>query len=317
VRSSFKRLVLTLFVVAWSAAAAASDLQVPVFHFALLGDAPYTDEEEGRFLELIKTLNADQSLAFIVHAGDFKDGHSPCTDELFTRRHAQFQSVDHPLIFVFGDNEWTDCRREEAGQYDPAERLDKLREIFTSGSESLGKRTLRLSRQSDDARYRKFRENVRWTYGGVLFVALNVPGSYNNIAQKREYAERNAADAAWLNESFHLATVSGAQGVMIIFHANPKFHVPDTSRRRNPYRLLLTTLEREVRAFGKPVVLVHGDTHEFRIDKPLRDSKTGQPIDNLTRVETFGSPDVRWIKGTVDPRDPNVFSFVPVQQESR
>lgn len=296
---------------AWSVAAGASDLQAPVFHFALLGDAPYTDEEEGRFLELLKTLNADQSLAFVVHAGDFKDGHSPCTDELFARRHKQFQSLEHPLIFVFGDNEWTDCRRVEAGQYDPAERLDKLREIFTSGNESLGKRTLRLSRQSDDPRYRKFRENVRWTHGDVLFVTLNVPGSYNNIAQKREYEERNAADAAWLKESFRLAAGSGARAVMVIFHANPKFHFPDTSRRRNPYRLLLTTLEREVLAFGKPVVLVHGDTHEFRIDKPLHDSKTGQPIDNLTRVETFGSPDVRWIKATVDPRDPNVFSFTP------
>jgi hypothetical protein len=314
VRSSFKRLVLTLFAVAVSVAAVASDLQAPVFHFALLGDAPYSDEEEGQFLVLLKTHTADQSLTFVVHAGDFKDGHSPCTDELFQRRHAQFQRVAHPLIFVFGDNEWTDCRRVEAGQYDPAERLDKLREIFTSGNESLGKRTLRLSRQSDDPRYRKFRENVRWSYGDVLFVALNVPGSYNNIAQKREYEERNAANAVWLKESFRLAAESGARGVLVVIHANPKFN---SSPKRNPYRVLLAALEREVLAFGKPVVLVHGDTHRFRIDKPLRDSNTGQPIDNLTRVQTFGSPDVRWIKGTVDPRDPNVFKFEPVQQESR
>jgi hypothetical protein len=308
-----KRLVLTIFAVAVSVAAVAGDLQAP-FHFALFGDVPYTDYEEGEFLELIKALNADESLVFVVHNGDFKNGHSPCTDELFQRRRDQFQSVAHPLIFVFGDNEWTDCRRVEAGQYDPAERLDKLREIFTSGNESLGKRTLRLSRQGDDPRYRKFRENVRWSYGDVLFVALNVPGSYNNIAQKREYEERNAANGAWLKESFRLAAESGARGVLVVIHANPKFR---SAPKRNPYRMFLTALEREVLAFGKPVVLVHGDTHEFRIDKPLRDSKTGQPIDNLTRVETFGSPDVRWIKGTVDPRDPNVFSFEPVQQESR
>ncbi len=306
-RSSLKRLVLTIFAVAWSVAAVAGDLQAP-FHFALFGDVPYTDYEEGEFLELIKALNADESLVFVVHNGDFKNGHSPCTDELFQRRRDQFQSVAHPLIFVFGDNEWTDCRRVEAGQYDPAERLDKLREIFTSGNESLGKRTLRLSRQGDDPRYRKFRENVRWSYGDVLFVALNVPGSYNNIAQKREYEERNAANVAWLKESFRLAAESGAPGVMVIIHGNPKFNL---SPKRNPYRVFLTALEREVLAFGKPVVLVHGDTHEFHIDKPLRNSKTGQPIDNLTRVETFGSPDVRWIKGTVDPQDPNVFSFTP------
>jgi hypothetical protein len=28
-------------------------------------------------------------------------------------------------------------------------------------------------------------------------------------------------------------------------------------------------------------------------------------------VETFGNPDVHWIRATVDPRNPNVFSFHP------
>ncbi len=282
------------------------------FHFALFGDIPYTDEEEGWFLELITALNADPTLAFVVHDGDFKNGHSPCTDELFQRRRDQFQSVEHPLVFIFGDNEWTDCRREEAGRYDPVERLDKLRELFTSGRESLGKRTLPLSRQGDDPRYRKFRENVRWSYGNVLFVGLNVPGSHNNIAQRREYEERNAANAAWLRESFRFAAESGKSGVMVIIHANPRFPSPGALPKRNPYGALLAALEREVRAFGKPVVLVHGDTHHFRLDQPMFDSQNGQRIGNFTRVETFGTPDVRWIKGTVDVRDPKVFRFEPV-----
>jgi hypothetical protein len=296
----------------WSATATAGDLLAP-FHFALLGDSPYTDEEEQRFSELIAALNIDQTLAFVVHDGDFKSGRSPCTDELFNRRHAQFQSVAHPLIFIFGDNEWTDCHREEAGKYDPVERLNKLREIFTAGNESLGKRTLRVSRQSDDSRYGAFRENVRWSHGGVLFVALNVPGSYNNIAQKREYKERNAANGVWLADSFRLAAESGARGMMVIIHANPQFPSSGAVPRRNPYRSFLSALEREVRAFGKPVAMVHGDTHRFRIDKPLRDSKTGQPLENFTRVETFGSPDLGWVKGTVDVNDPAVFRFEPVR----
>lgn len=32
-------------------------------------------------------------------------------------------------------------------------------------------------------------------------------------------------------------------------------------------------------------------------------------VDNFTRVETFGSPDVNWLRVVVDPRDPNVFVF--------
>ncbi len=322
-----KRLLLAVWAVAWAvllvvgwfagSAHSREGKQPSEFHFALLGDVPYSTADEERFLDMLKDINADRTLAFVVHDGDFKDGHSLCTDELFRRRLDQFQGMEHPLVFIFGDNEWTDCRREEAGRYDPLERLDKLRELFASGRESLGKRTLPLSRQSDDPRYRKFRENVRWSYGDVLFVGLNIPGSYNNVAQKQEYKERNTANGAWLKESFRSAATSGARGVMVIIHANPNFHSPDTSRKRNPYRPFLSALEREVRAFGKPVVLVHGDTHEFRIDKPLRDSKTGQPIDNLTRVETFGAPDVRWIKGTVDVRDPSLFRFTPMDQENR
>jgi len=305
-----KGLALAVLAVALAPSFLAADQSAP-FHFALLGDTPYFGGEEEQFLGMLKTISADPSLAFVVHDGDFKSGKSPCTDELFLRRQAQFQSVEHPLVYVFGDNEWTDCHREEAGRYDPAERLAKLRELFTSGSETLGKRTLPLRRQSDDPHYKKFRENVRWTYGAILFVGLNVPGSYNNIAQKQEYKERNAANGAWLKESFQFAAESGTRGVMVIIHANPKFPSPGVSPKRHPYGAFLGALEREVRAFGKPVVLVHGDTHQFRIDKPMRDSQSGQPIENFTRVETFGTPDVRWVKGTVDVRDPQVFRFEP------
>ena len=62
-------------------------------------------------------------------------------------------------------------------------------------------------------------------------------------------------------------------------------------------------------AFGKPVVLVHGDSHYFRIDKPL--TRVGRRLENFTRVETFGNPDVHWLRVTVDPHDANVFTFRP------
>ena len=66
--------------------------------------------------------------------------------------------------------------------------------------------------------------------------------------------------------------------------------------------------------FGKPVVLVHGDSHYFRIDNPFRPKREpGKPVDpaleNFLRVETFGSPNHHWLQVTVDPTDPNVFTF--------
>ena len=62
------------------------------------------------------------------------------------------------------------------------------------------------------------------------------------------------------------------------------------------------------RAFGRPVALAVGDTHVFRVDKPLYD-QDGQLVEQFTRVETFGNPNVHWVRVEVDPRQPWVFSF--------
>lgn len=55
-------------------------------------------------------------------------------------------------------------------------------------------------------------------------------------------------------------------------------------------------------------MIVNGDTHYFRIDKPLNiDNPPGTIVTNFTRVETFGDPNVQWLRVTVDPKNPNLF----------
>src|SRR5258707_4719131 len=82
------------------------------------------------------------------------------------------------------------------------------------------------------------------------------------------------------------------------------------------FRAFLLALRAEVIAFGRPVVYVHGDTHTFRIDKPLFDSQ-GRRLENFTRVETFGdnaangTNDVNWVKVLVNPHSREVFAFQP------
>jgi hypothetical protein len=69
-------------------------------------------------------------------------------------------------------------------------------------------------------------------------------------------------------------------------------------------------------AFKKPVAYVHGDSHYFRVDRPMLDS-LGRRLENFTRVETFGdnangvtlSNDVQWVKVFVDPKSREVFSY--------
>ena len=114
---------------------------------------------------------------------------------------------------------------------------------------------------------------------------------------------------------------------MIIAQANPRFETswpadmqqrymleglgfksPET-RRATGFDEFLAALEKETLAFGKPVVYVHGDSHLFRVDKPLVGSKSRRIIENFTRVETFGAPYTHWVRAIVDPSDPRVFSF--------
>ena len=83
---------------------------------------------------------------------------------------------------------------------------------------------------------------------------------------------------------------------------------PET-RRATGFDEFLAALEKETVAFGEPVVYVHGDTHIFRVDKPLFGSTSRRTIENFTRVATIGYPDTHWVRAIVDPKETNVFSF--------
>ena len=110
--------------------------------------------------------------------------------------------------------------------------------MFFPGDESLGRRRLRLQRQSDDPAYASYRENVRWTQGNVMFLGLNVQGSNNNRGRTpeadAEYLERNYANLVWLRVGFDLARRQGNAGVMVVIQANPNFELP---RAPGPLRL--------------------------------------------------------------------------------
>jgi len=283
------------------------------FAFALIGDIPYTHFERQILPDLLDEIGRED-LAFVTHDGDIKDGSSHCSDAVFTDIHRVFQASRHPLVFVPGDNEWTDCHRASNGGYDPLERLDRLRQIFFAGDGALGMRPLQLERQSAGKDFAEYRENVRWQIGRVLFVGLNVPGSNNNWGPARtpspEHVARGSANHAWLAGSFARARAQKLAGILIVVQANPDL---ESAKRRgdrpNGYQAFLDQLRSETQAFAGQVVLVHGDTHFHRIDRPLKDAQTGVPLANFTRVETYGSPFIGWVKATVDDTDPQVFRF--------
>ncbi len=280
--------------------------------FGLIGDIPYNDKAVTNDLpNLLEDLNR-APLEFVIHDGDIKSGASPCTDAVFVDRREQFQTSQHPFFYVPGDNEWCDCDRPGEGSADPIERLAKLRSILCNTPSSLGLRTLPLIRQSNPPAtpFSEFSENIRWRHRGVVFVGVNVPGSSNRYG-KPDYDLRNRANLAWIRSAFREAAEQKALGVVLILQANPHFETPPKEPIRQGFNQLLETVALETLALGRPVVFVHGDSHSFRIDKPLIAASSGRRIENLTRVETFGNPDAHWVQVTVDPSATQVFRFDP------
>jgi hypothetical protein len=51
------------------------------------------------------------------------------------------------------------------------------------------------------------------------------------------------------------------------------------------------------------VVLVHGDTHEHRVNRPWGD------VPNFIRIETYARGSDKWVQVRVDPGNPDVFTI--------
>jgi len=341
-----KRLVLVLGVLA--AAVSLSVLVTPGvgianendqgdegYSLGLWGDVPYSaDQQNVGVPNLLADMNRSH-LAFTVHDGDLKQGSgSLCDDALYVRSLGYLNSLHSPAMYTPGDNEWTDCDRPANGGYNSLERLNHIRQTMFGTPFSFGQRRLR-----QDVQAAPYVEDRRWEVGDVTYFTLNIPGSDNNLGDvapdPTEWAARNAATIAWMHAGFDYAQAHHSKAVMVIMQANPGFDRFDSMRSppRDPQTLaadfvapnpsagegfnqFLVELRAEVIDFAKPVALVHGDSHYFRVDKPLLD-RNGNRIEWFTRVETPGdnaqsaSNDVEWVRATVSDENQEVFSFEP------
>lgn len=280
--------------------------QAEVWQVGLIGDVPYSDDERRELPRLLEKM-ADKKVDFIAHIGDFKHGKDRCDDALFADRHQLFNASRVPFVYIPGDNEWTDCGRLSNGGYDPLERLDKLRRLFWADNQSLGQKKLALQRQPG-----AYREHSRFRLGPVLFVTLNIPGGNNNfgttdIAQP-EFLARNPAVLSWMKENFALARRENLAGIVLLFQANPGFKHFAQGLAHRGYRDFLTLLDQETARFAGQVLVAHGDTHDNRIDHPLRNG-AGKRLKHFTRVETFGYPMMGWTQLTIDSASDKLFSF--------
>lgn len=283
------------------------------FSFAALGDAPYYWFEDLQY-EVVLADIAAHELSVVVHVGDILDG--DCGDERYRRTLDQFGLLPHPVIYTPGDNEWADCWAN--GDFAPLERLARLRETFFGDpGTSLGGRPVPLESQAEQEAFAAYREHARWTHEGVLFATVHLVGSWNATASAgrteggdAEAERRLEAATAWLRESFTAAREAAAPAVVVGFHANVALEDPDTPRR-TVFDPFIAALEEEVERFGGPVLVVHGDWHDYTVDRPLTSRATGRLLENLTRLQVPGSFDVGWVRVTVAPGADEPFTFEP------
>lgn len=273
------------------------------FSFAVLGDAPYYWWEDLRFRIALRAIER-HDLSAVIHVGDIF--WKPCSDAMYRSFHDRFNGLGHPLIYTPGDNEWTDCWEPQSGGYSPLERLATLRRIFFADpSHSLGRKRIALQSQAG------LIENARWQHEGVVFATVHLPGSRNGT---KPFPGRTAADdagaqrrlngaIAWMRETFAEARARKAPAVVLAFHASLSLELPVGHDYRAPYEAFIVALEEEADRFGAPVLIVHGDDHEFLVDRPVAG------LANLTRMEVPGSHDVGWVRVSVNPRAPSPFAF--------
>lgn len=291
------------------------------FYFVALGDMPYGPAmlSHPPYERLIAQINRLDPV-FSVHIGDFKSGSSICSDEAFVEQLGFFNRFERPLIYTPGDNEWTDCHRALAGRFDPRERLIRLRQLFFTEPRSLGRQRMELERQSEvDARFQTYVENARFSVQGVQFLTVHIVGSNNGFdprepAAVEEFRSRESAVVSWLEQGFAKATREQAPAIVVMFHADvldENAGRPSVAETGGFARVIGRTLLPLAKQFERPVLVIHGDSHQFRVDNPFRDS-LGQPITNLTRLEVFGATDTRAVKVQVDLGSRSVFGFVVV-----
>lgn len=318
------------------------------FQFGLVGDTAYSKKGEQEFDRMLAAMNKE-ALEFIVHVGDFESDprpynrmpdkiSMPCTDESLQRVLASFQGSKHPYIFTPGDNDWTDCHHLKARKVEPLERLARVREKFFPAGRSLGQRTIAVESQSKDPAFAKFRENLTWSLHGVTFATAHIVGSNDNLGRTpemdAEHHERKVANLAWIKAAFARARADNSRGLVLMVQANPGFENywpasgpaspkgryfgPFVGRANVPpvpdgaaFGDYVTLLTEELETYDLPVALLHGDTHLFRIDKPLYSKRTNRVFENFTRVEVFGAPDTHWVRITIDPSKPELFTVEP------
>lgn len=259
--------------------------------FAVFGDVYMTPEHQGYLKGMLDDMAAKKA-ALAIFTGGLKPAQQSCQDDNLLAAYPLFAKAPLPTFYVPGDAEWVQCAK-----FAPEERLQLLRKTFYQTNMSLGEPALALTRQVD------YPELMRWQDGPALFVTLNInagmmPASTTAVGTDINQT-RNAAALTWLSEGFETAVGKELSMLVIVMHGDPGFDADDSTDTSKMYQPLLELLKSKTEGFPGQVLLVHGGSGSHRIDHPLIDTKSQLPIQNFTRVETYGALQQGWVEVSI------------------
>lgn len=210
---------------------------------------------------------------------------------------------------------------------DPVANLGMVRDVFFSQpGTSLGGRKKQLFSQAQyfdpthpaDSR---FVENVIWVQSKVLFVTINLPGGSNNdqdiwygaptmsARQADEIASRTGATVRWVDQAFALAQEDTDLRAVVIMGQADMWDPEKGAAHQSGYEPIVRAIAEHTSAFGKPVLMLNGDSHEYRSDSPLSAADPlhymhpGYDVSNFHRLVVHGSTfPLEYLRLTVDPR---------------
>ncbi|MFM8798293.1 MAG: hypothetical protein ACKODT_04985 [Fluviibacter sp.] len=266
--------------------------------FGLFGDVYMTPEHQGYLKGMLADMAAKGS-DLAISTGGLKPADQSCKDTNLLAAYPVFAAAPLPTFYVPGDAEWLLCGKSATGNFSPEERLNLLRKTFYQSDRSLGQPSLPLIRQPD------YPEHMRWQTGPALFITLSSPNNISvdrkDLAGTESLDNRTSAVEAWIKEAFSEARKQDISMLVMVMPHQVVFDTPEADSKTPPEKQLLANLIRS-ETFGFPgqVLMVHGGNGVHRIDHPLLNPDNQLPIQNFTRVETYGALQQGWVQVKIE-----------------
>lgn len=238
--------------------------------FYVMGDGPYGSKGRDMFPSQLKRL--EHRPEFMIHLGDVHERQKDCNLAHYdTAADMMLENIPVPTFVLPGDTDWYECNDKVASWNKWSERFLNFHENFPQSS-------------SFDVRHQEERlENFSFVHKRVLFLGLHI--LYATIDDRDEWNKLVHDDTVWMKEQFEsFGKDVGAVVILCHAYAHPRRH----GEFYNELLLQAETLD-------KPILYLHGDTHNFVVDRRFPSSNILRVVIDTTResdpMEVTVNPD--------------------------